>query len=198
MAGMEGDKRPGRHEAAFNAGISGGAGQQPGSGERDNQRPRQSAENRILSVVSTVQRQEGEPIDPYLISDKLMSYQDDVHARLRGMTLTQRPGKIATYKQTRTPTEEDQAFFETIKRVRAAYDIVAFSRFPPNYQQAISMEVYDEDTRRHTPQESITLTEAEKAILTHLTNAAGIDNDPMQRTYSYGSIPHIVYAKHTY
>src|SRR5438270_9921116 len=39
MAGMEGDKRPGRNEAAFNAGISGGAGQRRDvvpAGERNN------------------------------------------------------------------------------------------------------------------------------------------------------------------
>jgi hypothetical protein len=196
MAGMEGDKRPGRHEAAFNAGVSGGAGQQPGNGERDNQRPRQSAENRILGVVSTVQRQEGEPVDPYLISDKLMTYRDNVNARMKGSTFTQKPGEsYQKVKHTRELSEEDHALLQTIMRVQDAFDIDAFSSYPKGYRQTLSEEIYDEDMRVHRPDERFTLTGEEKGILRKIKALAGLPDDPQQYTYTYGAIPHIVDAK---
>jgi len=200
MAGIEGDKRPGRHEAAFTAGISGRAGQQPGSGEWDSLRTRQSAENRILGVVSAVQRQESEPVDPYRISYALMDYQYQVNERIG-----EAKGIKSLVKSIPHQTEDERAFIDTIRRVRDAFDIIAFPHFPPNYQQALSYEVYqeiedvaDEDKADYprTPDKRITLTDTEKSIVGRLSALAGIPDDPQQRTYSYGSLPHIVNAKY--
>jgi hypothetical protein len=170
----------------------------PEGRETHNQGNKVSAETRAQSLLKPLQQREGEPIDPYLISDKLMSYQDEVYARMKGLTFLQKPGDIPKMRETRAPTQEEQAFIKTIMRVRDAFDIVAFTHFPPNYQQAISMEVYDEDERSHTPRECITLTDTEKAILAQLTHAAGIADNPKQHVYSYGSIPRIVDATKRY
>ena len=170
--------------------------QQPGRGERDKERPRQSAENRILGVVSTVQRQEGEPIEPYRISSALMNYQDQAYATRRGSTLTPKPGaSYQTVQHTRELTEEDHAFVQTISRVRDAFDIDAFSSYPEGYRQTLSEEVYDEDMRVHTPDERFTLTGEEKGILRKIKALAGLPDDPEQYTYTYGAIPHIIAAK---
>src|SRR5258707_11663135 len=102
--------------------------QQTGRGETPNQRTRQAAENRILSLVSAVQRQEGEPVDPYRISYALMDYQDQASARI-GQTKGTKTLLAAIPLQ----TEEERAFLNTIRRVRDAFDIIAFPHFPPNY-----------------------------------------------------------------
>jgi hypothetical protein len=191
MAGMEGDKRPGRTEAAFHAGFSRRAGQQPGSGERDKERPRQSAENRILSLVSTVQRQEGEPVDPYRISDALMSYHERVSAKARGLTSVE-----GWLTETKEPTGDEETMIKTIRQVRNAFDIIAYHRFPESYQKTLSSEVYGSPFPSMPPlkthQGEFTLTLSEKRILTQIAALAGVQDNLDQLTYSFSSIPHLV------
>jgi len=150
-------------------------------------------ETRFHRILNGLPWSEGKPLDPFNVSDALMTYQDQVSARARKLTpQILLPGEPARLVETRTPTQEDQAFLATIQHVRQAFDILAFSYFPPNYQQALSEEVHDPQTHIHQPEESIRLTNAEKAILHQFTAVVGIPDDPEQFTYSYASIPRII------
>lgn len=174
-----------RLNAPFNDGASSGGILRQGEPGR---RGRVSVESRLLSVFNGIERHEGLPVNARKVSEAFYRYQDQVVAR------------IAEIKGTKTildslplQTQEERAFIDTIRRVRDAFDIVAYPFFDSTYQQVLSSEVYgnplfDTDPEP-THQGEFILTPEEKRILSQITTAAGIPDNPGQQTYSYFSIP---------
>lgn len=159
----------------------------PGLGQPGN-KGRPSIESRVLRVLNGIQRHEGLPVDATKMSNALMMYQDQVM------------GRIAETKGTKTildalplQTQEETAFIESIRHVRDAFDIVAYPFFDSTYQQVLSSEIYGNPLLGVYPdptrQGDFILTPDEKSVLTKIIQAAGIQDDPNQLTYSYTSIP---------
>src|SRR6266567_599987 len=94
----------------------GGSGGNGGPGRQITPAARETRFDRILNGIP---RTEGKPLDPYRVSDALMSYQDQVSARIRGLTpKIIVPGELARLVDTRAPAQEEQAFLGTIQHVR--------------------------------------------------------------------------------
>lgn len=179
-----------RLNAPFNDGASSGGILRQGEPGR---RGRVSVESRLLSVFNGIERHEGLPVNARKVSEAFYRYQDQVWAKARGLTITEIPGKTPRINEIRTPISEDKALLEVIRHVRDAFDIVAYPFFDSTYQQVLSGEVYgnplfDADPEP-THQGEFTLTPEEKRILSQITTAAGIPDNPDQQTYSYFSIP---------
>src|SRR5260370_1913234 len=148
---------------------------QPGS-----QRLPAPLETRFQNIVNDA-RQEGERPDLWKISlgltdlvASLNSYEDYFQ------------GLIPDWKR---------ALTEEIGHIRDAFDIVAHPFMDEISKRVISGEVYgnpDTGTEPNpTYQGEFTLTPVEKRVLTKITTAARIPDNPGQLTYSYSSIPRV-------
>src|SRR6266487_4609439 len=63
-----------------------GVGGSGGNGEPGRQITPAARETRFDRILNGIPRTEGKPLDPYRVSDALMSYQDQASARIRGLT----------------------------------------------------------------------------------------------------------------
>lgn len=159
----------------------------PGGGEAGNQST-PVEESRVLSIISGLQQEEGQTLDPYRVSDALLSYRDRKSAHARGLTLMD-----GWLTETREPAVDEEAMLEILSRVHHAFDIIAYSRFPESYQKILSAEVHGSSfpylPSMKTQQGEFTLTPAEKHILTQIASVSGVPDNPDQLTYSFSSIP---------
>lgn len=137
-------------------------------------------------LMAYIQREQqclepGEQLDPWVLNEAFAQYEDKISAK---MAQVRGSNAIEAIK---TTTPDEAAFWDSLRRVEYAFEIVAY----PRYGNVRVQEIISDDVHVHHAKvwDSFTLTGREKATLQKITTAIGIPDNPQQTTYSFSSIP---------